>query len=176
MKKFKDTKLFSFIKEKAPQIIVSGLDVIDNFYPPVKLLTTLVEGAVNISPEIKTELKSAIDEYEITELKEYLADVQDARKANITLQTNEHVPMIVKLRPTIIAFIIISIWAFLTVYIICIMFGIIRRDITTNFEAILGLYAGVTAMASSIKDFDFGSSASSKANGDAIREIAKSDV
>ena len=110
-KPFKETKLAKFFTEKHPDLlknIATGIDIADEFIPPLKIATAVI-NATGISKEDKDEAMTVVSEYEGTEYRDWLADLKDARAANIAIQTSEKVPMIVKLRPTIIAFMIIFI-------------------------------------------------------------------
>ena len=73
-KKFSETKVGAFLKENAPSV----LDVVDDFVPPVKILTALVKGA-SIPPEKRAELEKLLAEYEMEELRLEYADRSDAR-------------------------------------------------------------------------------------------------
>lgn len=57
-KKLKDTKIGKFIADKAPQV----LDVVDDFFPPAKILTQLVEPT--LSEDDKLAFRSLILEYQ----------------------------------------------------------------------------------------------------------------
>nr|NQU93289.1 hypothetical protein [Bacteroidota bacterium] len=73
-KSFKDTKVGNFLSKVAPDI----LDVVDDVFPPAKLLTKLLEGA-DITPEQRTEFDLLNREYD---LKEYQAHVEDRKRAS----------------------------------------------------------------------------------------------
>lgn len=62
----------------------------------------------------------------------------------------------------IIDLIIITVWAAMTVYIIAKFLGIIKAQATVDFSGILGIYAGVTGLATQVLSFHRGSSKGSE--------------
>jgi hypothetical protein len=175
--KFTDSKLAKFFTEKHPDLlknIAGAVDIADEFVPPLKIVTAALK-MTGLTDGQKTEILGKVDEYENTEYKDYLADKQQAREINLKLQTSEYVPMFTKIMPTVIAYCITIIWAFLTIYIACTMLNIIKRDITVNFESVMGLYLGVSSMFSSLKDFLWGSSAGGQKNSEVIRKMVQEE-
>lgn len=81
-KKFKDTKVGKFLQEKLPNV----LDAVDDIFPPAKILTALV--GEQLPPEQKLELDKLLLEYEQTERKDYLADIQSARSREVEFTKN----------------------------------------------------------------------------------------
>lgn len=55
-KKFKETKLFKFLEEKVPGV----LDVVDDYFPPAKILTALVKPEESLSLEDAHEFKKLL--------------------------------------------------------------------------------------------------------------------
>jgi hypothetical protein len=80
-KKFKDTKVGQFINKVAPDVI----DTVGNIFPAVNVLKALIPQD-GLSPEQNDEFNTALQEYELNELQEYLKDVQNARNMNIEIQ------------------------------------------------------------------------------------------
>lgn len=173
-KKFKDTKFAKFLNEKSPAIL-TALDIADDFFPPVKMLTALAENTIGLNHGEREEIKAEIQTYANTEYKDYLADKQDARATSVAIQTSEHVPMFTKVAPTVIAYFLVLIWGATTIYIIGVMMNVIHRQPGVNYESVLAIYAAITGMASSVKDFFFGSSSGSKENSAALRKMAQSE-
>lgn len=62
-KKFKDTKIGVFLKEKAPGVLHSVLDIADDYFPPAKILTSLMEKA-GLGAEDMKEFEAINMEYE----------------------------------------------------------------------------------------------------------------
>lgn len=82
-KKFKETALGKFLKDKAPSI----LDMVGDVFTPAKVLSRLISSEPNISIEDKTEAQKLLQEYEIEAFKIEFQDRQSARKdGNQSLQ------------------------------------------------------------------------------------------
>jgi len=80
-KKFSETRLGKWIKEKAPSI----LEKVGDYFPPVGILSELI-GKDRLNLQEKMEFERLSQEYEKEELRLHLADVQDARKSNVVIQ------------------------------------------------------------------------------------------
>jgi hypothetical protein len=72
-KKFKDTKLGQFLKDKVPGV----LDVVDDFFPPAKILTALV-GKESLPPEDSIEFERLLRDHE---REMYTLEVEDRDSA-----------------------------------------------------------------------------------------------
>lgn len=72
-KPFKDTKLGKFLKEKVPGV----LDVVDDYFPPAKILTALV-GKESLPPEDQSEFLKLLQDHE---REMYALEVQDRDSA-----------------------------------------------------------------------------------------------
>lgn len=73
-KKFADTGLGKFLKVNAPKV----LDVVDDYFPPVKIITELLKGE-DLPPEIQKELAKQIHDYEKEIYAMQLEDTANAR-------------------------------------------------------------------------------------------------
>jgi hypothetical protein len=73
-KKFKDTKVGKWLSTNAPDI----LDTVDDYFPPAKILTSIVKGST-LSDEKKIEFEKIALEYEQNERRDFLADKANAR-------------------------------------------------------------------------------------------------
>lgn len=71
-KAFKETKLGKFLSDKVPGV----LDVVDDFFPPVKVLTALV--GKNLPPEDQIEFDRLLKEHE---REMYTLEIQDRDSA-----------------------------------------------------------------------------------------------
>lgn len=71
MKKFNETKVGQWLGKNAPHVI----DMVGDFFPPAKLLSTMFEGQ-DVTPEQKTEFTKLLKEYE---LKEYELQIQEQK-------------------------------------------------------------------------------------------------
>lgn len=80
MKKFKDTKVGQWLKANAPKV----LDTVDDFVPPVKVLTALVKGE-SIPDEKKIEFEKMIQEYEKEIYELEIRDRESARSREVEL-------------------------------------------------------------------------------------------
>jgi len=74
-KAFKDTKISGFLKQVAPTII----DTVGTAFPPVKVLSTLFERELQVSPEQQKQFDELLADYELNELREHNANTADAR-------------------------------------------------------------------------------------------------
>ncbi len=175
MKPLKDTKVGEWLKNNAPQI----LDTVGAFMPaPIKGTMNVVKDLVSSIPGIThnkvTEFNTIADEHEMEIIQLHNEEMANARASNIQIQTSAVVPGIVKLRPTILAFFVAIIWGSMTTYIICALLNIVSKGDRNNFDSILALYSGLNLLMGTILNFDFGSSAGSKAKQETIDSIAKS--
>lgn len=75
-KKFKDTKIGQVLIKAAPKV----LDLVDDYFPPAKLLTELISKDPTIPPMEKTNLFKEIAEYEQNEYKLWLEEVKLANE------------------------------------------------------------------------------------------------
>ena len=107
-KKFFETKVGAFLKEKAPGILKTVCDVADDYFPPIKILTAMFASDPEAKPEDKIEFQKLLQEYELTELKAYLSDVADARAMNVAIQTSEKSSKLSKIAAYIIDFVILG--------------------------------------------------------------------
>ncbi len=74
-KKFKDTKIGKFLVGAAPAIV----DVVDDFFPPVKILTKLISDDPDLTPEQKAESLKLVHEYELEVMALEVDDKKNAR-------------------------------------------------------------------------------------------------
>lgn len=81
-KKFRDTTVGKFLTENAPDVLATISDTVDDYFPPVKIITTLLKGTA-LPPEKQAELEKALLTYEETERKDFLADTADARQRQV---------------------------------------------------------------------------------------------
>lgn len=78
-KKFGETKVGQFLAKYAPGV----LDAVGDIFPPAKILSALFNTTPDVLPEQRLEFERLVKDYELNELKEYLADVQNARNMQI---------------------------------------------------------------------------------------------
>lgn len=168
MKPFKDTKIAAFLKETAPNVLSAVVDVAGNYFPPVKILSALIKGDSTLTSEQKIEAENKVAEYELSELKEYLQDVQDARSlqksaiASSDWLTRNYIYLLASV-----------------VILSAIFFGIALCyvSIPEGNKRLVEMFADVFLFAGAmmVLSFFFGSSKGSKDNAEVIRKIAQSD-
>jgi len=78
-KLFANLKIGQWLKEKAPEV----LDVVDDYLPPVKVLTALVSKNGPMNPEDSLEFGKLLHEYELELYRIEVADRQGARNREI---------------------------------------------------------------------------------------------
>lgn len=78
-KLFTNLKIGQWLKEKAPEV----LDVVDDYLPPVKVLTALVSKNGSMSPEDNLEFGKLLREYELEVYRIEVSDRQGARNREI---------------------------------------------------------------------------------------------
>lgn len=153
----------------------------------VSKIADSVRGIIDeskFSAEEKAELQAKISEsiqaHEV-ELKKlaaqeselYLKDVQSARDSNAQIQSTENASWLAKNVAYCIDIFIVLVWGFLTIYLICVMLAIVKKQNGVDYTAVTAVWGGVTAFAGTIINFHRGTSAGSKVSGDAIRELVK---
>lgn len=74
-KKFKDTALGKFLKNKAPSI----LEIVGDVFTPAKVLSRLIASEPSISVEDKIEAQKLIQDYEIESFQLEVEDRKSAR-------------------------------------------------------------------------------------------------
>lgn len=105
-----------------------------------------------------------------------IADISSARSMNMSIETSDKPSWLAKNIPYLIATQIILMWGFVTGYLVLRMLNLISTDPKVDLVPVLGVYSGVTATATIILTFYFGSSANSQKHADALTDIAKSNV
>lgn len=90
-----------------------------------------------------------------------MADLDSARKSNSDIQQSQFSSYLAKNVPYFIDCFVLLTWGIMTFFIIAKAFSLIA-DITIDWAPILGIYSGVTAMATQIISFHRGSSAGSR--------------
>jgi hypothetical protein len=160
-KKFKDTKLGKALKEKAPKI----LDMVDDYFPPAKILTALVSSDPTTTPQQKQELLNEIRNYELTELQEYLKDVQSARsrEVEITKVTGKR-----DITLMILAYFGVTAPVAILVYLLAYGMPKMDKEISLMIGTLIGMIVGEYK---TIFGYFFGSSAGSKDKSEAIKKM-----
>lgn len=97
-------------------------------------------------------------------------DRADARKSNTEIQKSEFSSWMSKNVPYLLDMFIMLIWGAMTVFIVAKAMNLIS-DTTIDWTAILGIYSGVTGMATLVMSFHRGSSQGSKDKADVLSRV-----
>jgi len=82
----------------------------------------------------------------------------------------------IRLVPYLIDCFVVLLWGCMTIFIVGKLINIIKINPGVNFEGILGIYSGVTAVAMTIINFHRGSSMGSESKNSTIKELIKQAV
>jgi len=104
-----------------------------------------------------------------------LADVASARGMNTSIETSDKSSWMSKNITPIIAICVMTIWGASTCYLVLRMLHLISTDPKVDLVPVLGVYTGITSVATIVLTFYFGSSANSQKHSDALTEIAKNN-
>lgn len=144
-KKLKDTALGKFLSEKVPGV----LDVVDDYFPPAKILTALV--GKNLPPEDQIEFDKLLQEHE----KEmYALEIDDRKDARAMYSNNNQLQKVY-------ALVFLSAYVLLTLSVILMIYNTAAKAVHVPDWAIgtiSTLFGGMSMKVSTINDFLFGSS------------------
>lgn len=143
MKPFKESKLGKFLSEKVPGV----LDVVDDYFPPAKILTALV--GKNLPTEDQLEFEKLLNEHEKEMYALQIQDRDSARKREIDINNSENAGWLSKNTGSVIA---LSYTAFNFIIYVLILLGhmsvtsemavLIVNSITNIAMLIVGYYYG----------------------------------
>lgn len=166
-KKFSDTKVGTFLKEKAPQVLnkigeIAGKSGI----PIVSQIGNVVDMMI---PEMKEEIQPLIDAYESGEMQMLMDDLADARSMNIAIQDTINASWLSKNVAYMMDILLTIIWGGITAYI----FGMVIKVVGDgkDFTAVLSIYSTVTAVFMVVLQFHRGTSRSSQDKSDTIKKL-----
>lgn len=144
-KPFKESKLGKFLSEKVPGV----LDVVDDYFPPAKILTALV--GKNLPPEDQIEFDRLLQEHE----KEmYALEIEDRKSAREMYSHNN-------ILQKIYALAFLAAYIIITLAVIIMIYNITVKKVHVPDWAIgtiSTLFGGMSMKVSTINDFLFGSS------------------
>lgn len=135
--------------------------------PILKILSKVSIPGAALLGEVSNAIRSSQDIDQDTRarlmglLQMDLADLDSARTSNANIQQSQFSSWMAKNVPYIIDCFVLLIWGVMTVFIIAKAFNMIK-DMAIDWTPILGIYSGVTAMATQIISFHRGSSAGSR--------------
>ena len=161
-KKFVDTKIGSFLKEKAPHVIDKIAEVAGKSgIPIVSQIGNVVDMLI---PEMKEEIQPLLDDYD-KELPLLLADLADARNREIAIATSEHSPLLNKIITPLLAILILG-SCFLLWYMV------LFKDISPQKETIMaGIIGSLTTLSMGVVGYYFGSSQGSRDKSETLKKI-----
>lgn len=139
------------------------------------LITSKEEKAL-LNIEVQKVVNTHIEEMSkqaIQETESYLKDVQSARDANVQIQNSDKASWLAKNIAYCIDAFVILVWGFLTIYLLCVMLAIVKKNDGVDYTAVTAVWGGVTAFAGTIMNFHRGSSKSSEEKTKQIKEMIK---
>lgn len=139
----------------------------------VKANEAMEELKLNITVKM-AEMAQQSEELAEKKYEAMLKDTANARDMNAKVQESDKASWLAKNISFIIDIFIMLIWGTLTVYIVCRMLNLISKDNSVNFEAVLGVYAAISTLATTVVNFHRGSSKGSEDKSKIIGDIAKS--
>jgi hypothetical protein len=162
-KKFGDTKLGTFLKEKAPNV----LNTIGHLAGEsgIPLVSTIGHVVDSIIPDMKEEVQPLIDDYEKNDLPLLLADLADARNREVQIVTSEKAPLINKVITPVLALIIVGL-TFAMWYML-----LFKSLPAADKEIILFILGSLSTMCAGVVNYFFGSSSGSKDKSDQIKKL-----
>ena len=150
-KAFKDTKMGGFLGQVAPAV----LDTIGAAFPPVKVLATLFDQQLQVSPDQQKQFDELLADYELNELKEHNANTADARDMQKTALGQED-----KFSKRFLYWMAAGSLLFGFAYIFLITFATLPQQNQRFADTILGVV--IATIITTIYNFFFGSSKGSK--------------
>jgi hypothetical protein len=160
-KKFKDSKAVKWITNNGIDLLKEGVDIADDYFPPIKLLTNIIKKQ---KPEISEDQIKAFEasaeaerKAHIEELKIHAADRESARRANTERATSEHSTKLNKNFPDILG---------LFVILCAVGFGaaLLFIDVPPENKRLIEMFADIFLFAGAIQvlNYVFGSTKGSK--------------
>ena len=157
-KKFKDTAVGKFIKEKAPQVLDAVGDVL-----PDKGVFGIVKNIISKDDSIPQEVKQEM--MQLLELE--LNDLADARKRESDIAASENAPLLNKIVSPILALVIVGLTFILFYMVMFKKITAVEKDILVYVLGALTSYVGM------VLSYYFGSSNGSRIKDSAIKELIK---
>lgn len=105
------------------------------------------------------------------ELQDTLKDLADARNQNIQIQNSDKASWLSKNVAYCIDIFVMTTWGFITIYLLCVMLALVKKEAGVDYTAVTAVWGGVTAFAGNVLQFHRGSSVGSRANGDTLRKL-----
>jgi hypothetical protein len=148
------------------------LETVKTLFSGGKIVETIgnVVDELHFSNEEKAKVNQELLKLEAEIEQSYMADTANAREMNSKLQESSNASWLSKNLPYFIDLFILMIWGFMTIYIVLRWLGFIEATKNNvDMTGILGIYSGVTALATMILQFHRGSSQGSQRKTDIIK-------
>ena len=159
MGKYKDengtTRLGDFLRtlgDVGEEIIGVGSGLVGA--PWLSKVINTVKSSDKLTPQ---QIETALEQHRLDAL-----DLINARDSNVKIQDSANASWIAKNLPYFFDAFILLIWGSMTIYIIGRWIGLIENSTEVNFTGVLGIYSGVTSLATMVIQFHRGSSHGSK--------------
>ena len=160
-KKFVDTKIGSFLKEKAPHVIDKIAEVAGKSgIPIVSQIGNVVDMLI---PEMKEEIQPLLDDYD-KEFPLLLADLADARSREVQIATSENAPTINKIITPVLALIIV-------VLTFAMWYMVLYKTFGVEKDVVVFILGALTTLCGGVVNYYFGSSSGSKDKSDQIKKL-----
>lgn len=160
-KKFKDTKIFSVIKNIAPEALDMVTDVAASVYPPLGVVNTMVDKALGVAKDkgdagAAAALTAASEDY-ASELEMYYQDLQSARDM---YKSTDH-EQADKIADNVIKYNLIIVLVMVVIQVLVIMY--IEGQVAAVITGVVGTVTGALLQErNTVINFFFGSSSGSK--------------
>jgi hypothetical protein len=155
-KKFKETKVGKFLKDKAPKILDTVGDVL-----PDKGVLGIVKNIISTDKTLTIQDKEEL--YRLIELD--IQDIADARAREVNIVTSDSAPLINKIIGPCLAIIVISL-TFILFYMV--MF---KKITSVEKDILIYVLGALTSYVGMVLSYYFGSSSGSKSKDTAIKEF-----
>jgi hypothetical protein len=155
-KKFKETKVGKFLKDKAPKILDTVGDVL-----PDKGVLGIVKNIISTDKTLTIQDKEEL--YRLIELD--MQDISDARAREVSIVTSDSAPLINKIIGPCLAIIVISL-TFILFYMV--MF---KKITSVEKDILIYVLGALTSYVGMVLSYYFGSSSGSKSKDTAIKEF-----
>lgn len=104
--------------------------------------------------------------------KTYLADVTDARDANVKVQDSANASFLSKNVAYMMDIFITLLWGILTAYLMLVMLNLVRKDVNANYTAVTAVWGALTGVFTQVLSFHRGSSRGSEDKNKTIDKMA----
>lgn len=159
--------LANIFSGKAAELTTSITDGLDKLFTSKE---EKLEAQLKIQQAVDEHLQK-MEELAIQETQAYLADTQDARASNVKIQESETASWLAKNIAYCIDIFISAVWGFLTVYLLCVMLNLVKKDQQVDYTAVTAVWGGVGAYMSTVLNFHRGTSRGSEDKSKELKEL-----